>query len=300
MIASKIQAVLTKHATWLRNDPDGVCADLSEDNLRGANLHGANLSEANLRGADLRGADLSEADLHGANLSEADLSEADLHGANLSEANLRGVYLHGVYLSVSNLREADLSEADLREANLSGANLSAANLREADLSGADLRGADLSEADLRGANLSEADLSEADLRGADLSGADLSGADLREANLSEVKGLLDPVVWLSQFETDVDGILVYRAKMGYRFHPPHWTFESGKFLTEIVNPLRTNSCGCGVSFSTRQWIEKEWKSKKKEVWLCRIHWRDFASVVVPYNTEGKARCGRLELVQRAD
>ena len=61
-------------------------------------LYGANLSDANLRSADLYGANLS-----GANLSDANLRSADLHGANLSGANL----------SDANLRSANLSDANL-------------------------------------------------------------------------------------------------------------------------------------------------------------------------------------------
>ena len=73
-------------------------ADLSDANLRGANLRGADLSGADLRGAYLRNADLSGANLRGAYLRNADLSGANLRGANLSGANLRGAYLSGAYL----------------------------------------------------------------------------------------------------------------------------------------------------------------------------------------------------------
>ena len=45
--------------------------DLSEAELREANLNGADLREANLFGADLSGADLSGAELRGADLIEA-------------------------------------------------------------------------------------------------------------------------------------------------------------------------------------------------------------------------------------
>ena len=62
---AKLKIVLEKHTLWLRNDPNGVRADLRE--------------------ADLSGADLREANLYG-----ADLYEADLSGANLYEADLRG------------------------------------------------------------------------------------------------------------------------------------------------------------------------------------------------------------------
>ena len=72
-----------------------------------------NIRDANLRGADLRGAYLSDADLRG----------AYLRGANLSGAYLTGAYLRGAYLTGVDLRYANLSDADLGGANLSGANL---------------------------------------------------------------------------------------------------------------------------------------------------------------------------------
>ena len=93
---TNINDILTKHAAWLRDEPDGERADLSR---------------ADLRRADLRRADLSRADLSRADLREADLRRADLREADLREADLR---------------EADLSRADLREADLSRADLSRA------------------------------------------------------------------------------------------------------------------------------------------------------------------------------
>ena len=103
---AELKIVLQKHALWLRNDPNGIRA-----NLCGADLSRADLSEANLRGADL-----SEADLSMANLYKADLSETNLSRANLYCANLYGANLHG-----ADLDEANLDEANLDEANLCGA-----------------------------------------------------------------------------------------------------------------------------------------------------------------------------------
>ena len=55
---AKLKNVLEKHALWLRNDPNGIRADLRRADLRGADLRRADLCEADLREADLRGADL--------------------------------------------------------------------------------------------------------------------------------------------------------------------------------------------------------------------------------------------------
>jgi uncharacterized protein YjbI with pentapeptide repeats len=108
-------------------------ADLSGDDLRGANLIAADLYRANLRGTDLIGAFLNDAFL-----IRADLRGADLSGADLSKANL--------------------SDADLIRADLSGADLIGADLSGAYLIGADLRGADLSYANLRGAKVTQKQL----------------------------------------------------------------------------------------------------------------------------------------------
>ena len=85
----ELKKVLELHLKWL-NDEDGIRADLSGADLRGAvlsgaDLRGAVLSGADLRGADLRGAVLSGADLRGAVLSGADLRGADLIGASYDE-----------------------------------------------------------------------------------------------------------------------------------------------------------------------------------------------------------------------
>ena len=98
----------------------------------------------------LNGEGGSRANLSNADLRDANLSNADLFGANLRGANLRGANLFG-----ANLRNADLRDADLRCANLSNADLRGANLSNADLCGADLRGANLSNADLCGASIDQ-------------------------------------------------------------------------------------------------------------------------------------------------
>jgi uncharacterized protein YjbI with pentapeptide repeats len=144
-VAADIQAILTvlgrRDRKYKREDRD---LDLSNTDIRGANLFKANFSGADLFGANLSRAFLREADLSGARLFGANLSGAHLFGANLSEADLFGADLFGADLSGADLREADLSGADLRRwADLSGADLSGADLRGADLSGADLRGIDL-------------------------------------------------------------------------------------------------------------------------------------------------------------
>ena len=187
------------------------------------------------------------------------------------------------------IRELVLANlANLSDADLIGANLSDANLRSANLSGADLRGANLRGADLRNTNL----------RGANLRNADLIGADLRDADLSGAKNLLNAAKFLEQFEQDELGIIVYkRIGRGLTTHPipSGWKIKQGSFLEENPNPNPTQECGCGVNFGTLDWCKRAYKSA--DLWKCRVRWIDLADVCVPYNTDGKARCARLELLE---
>lgn len=107
---------------WRKAHP-GTRPDLSF-----ANLHLADLSEVNLRRAELRGVDLSFANLHFADLSGANLRRANLIEADLSDVNL--------------------IEVDLIEADLSGASLCCACLQVARLTGTRLDGAILTDAGL--------------------------------------------------------------------------------------------------------------------------------------------------------
>ncbi len=181
----------------LAGDENTAGADLTNYDLRGTRLDGANLFNSMLFGADLRAASFINSNLrnsifYGANLKDVRFGNTDLSGADLTGANLRGISFGWFrYTSKpnpdkpSNLSDANLSWADLSGSRLSGAVLRKANLYKANLSGAKLIGSNLSGASLGWAKLSGASLSDADLSGAILREADLSDADLRRANLSD-------------------------------------------------------------------------------------------------------------------
>ena len=143
MTSEMLNDILEKHNMYLRNDPNGKKADLSEADLIRADLRGANFRGANLCKADLFWADLRGSDFYGANLFGTDLRGANLYGAKLSGANLREADLRGANLCIADLRGSDFCGANLRGANLYGVKLSGADLREADLRGANLYGANL-------------------------------------------------------------------------------------------------------------------------------------------------------------
>ena len=109
-----LNEILENHNHWLRRDVKGwesMRANLSRVNLSDADLRYANLGKANLSRANLNYADLSYANLGVANLRYANLIDADLIYANLGGTNLRYANLSGANLSMANLGDADLRDA---------------------------------------------------------------------------------------------------------------------------------------------------------------------------------------------
>jgi hypothetical protein len=107
-------------------------------------------------------------------------------------------------------------------------------------------------------------------------------------------------MWLEEnFESNDAGIIVYKAignTPNKKNVPPTWKIEQGAYLTEVCHPDRTQDCACGVNFGIIKWI-KENIDSPYVIWKCLIEWRYMADVVVPYNTDGKARCGTLKLLE---
>ena len=145
---------------------------------------------------------------------------------------------------------------------------------------ADLRSADLSCADLSGANLSCADLS-----GADLSGADLSGA----------VGLLQTANFMkTHFERAKDGYIAYKTFNDTYTAPTTWKIEPGSAIEENVDFDRCITCGSGINVAPLDWVKQNCKS---EIWKVLIRWEWLCGVCVPYMTDGKIRCEKVELLE---
>jgi len=201
-----------------------------------------------------------------------------------------------------NLKNIDTQNMDLSRLNLQSANMSNIDLTNVNLTEANLSFADLSNTNLMGVDLSSADLSNANLSGANFYNTILFKTILEYSNLSGAKNLLNPIDYMkNNFEYDDLGWIVYKAIGQTFFHSPKtWKIEPGSFLEEVVNPCRTNNCGCGVNFAILKWIRDNIYSRYIDIWKCRIHWMDACSIIVPYNTDGKCRCGQLELLEVID
>ena len=156
-----------------------------------------------------------------------------------------------------------------------------------------LSGADLSDADLSGADLSDADLSGANLSGANLRRADLSGADL-----SGSQGLLDAINYMeAHFERTDEGYIVYKTFGENYSAPESWKIELGEIIEETVNCDRTTECGCGINVAPLEWVRRNGCNQPYKL---LIRWEWLPGVVVPYNTDGKIRCSKAQIMEAVE
>lgn len=119
--------------------------------------------------------------------------------------------------------------------------------------------------------------------------ADLRGADLRGA-----KNLLDPIKYLQQnFERTNDGYIVYKT-FGSVYAPPNtWYLIPGNTIEEVCDPNRVDACGCGINVAPLNWVTRNGSGM---VYKLLIRWEWLPGVIVPYNTDGKIRCSKAEII----
>ena len=112
-----LSEILEQHGDWLEsNGGTGIQADLSRENLEGADLIDARLQDAILNKTNLKRADLMLADLRGASLLQTNLKDANLLGTVFHQSNLQAATLDGA---------TGLLSRQLAGANLFGAVLPA-------------------------------------------------------------------------------------------------------------------------------------------------------------------------------
>ncbi len=194
--------------------------------------------------------------------------------------------LENRFLPDGSFRSADFSGDDLSWLDFSGKNASNANFSSANLSNANLAYATLAFADFTGAKLD----------GANLKGASLFCANLNGASLSGVKGLISPIDFIeSHFEKTSDGYIAYKV-FNYIYTPPtYWKIKRGSIIEEVVNFDRCADSGCGINVSSLYWMQRN--RRIGHIWKVLIRWEWLAGVCVPYNSDGRIRCERVELLE---
>ena len=145
----------------------------------------------------------------------------------------------------------------------------------------------------KGLNLSGVDLSGVDLRRANLNKSNLNGVNLSGAKIFSAKEFMK-----KNFEKTDEGYIVYKAFYDTIYDiPSYWIIEKNSYIEETCN-LNPTSKGSGVNFGTKSYILKCYHDC--EIWKCLLEFEDLIECVVPYNSDGKARCSRLKLLEEVN
>jgi len=139
--------------------------------------------------------------------------------------------------------------------------------------------------------LNRARFNKADTTNIVFSDCSMAGIHLSGAITQTPKQFMDKL-----FKRDEKGWIVYKGFGCEYMTPDYWSVKEGGFIEEAVNPDRTSDCGCGINFATISWIKDHYNSSP--IWKCRVNFEDACGIVVPYGSTGKARCDRLEILER--
>lgn len=131
-----------------------------------------------------------------------------------------------------------------------------------------------------------------------LSYANLRRADLSYANLSGSHGLLDAINFMeAHFERTDEGYIVYKSFGENYTAPETWKIKPGSIIEETVNCDRTTECGCGINVAPLEWVRRKGCNQPYKL-LTRWEW--LLGVVVPYNTDGKIRCSKAQILEAVE
>ena len=98
----------------------------------------------------------------------------------------------------------------------------------------------------------------------------------------------------AHFERTEEGYIAYKTFNSKYTAPDKWKIEPGEILEEVCNPERTCDCGCGINVAPLGWVRVRQSGQIYKM-LIRFEW--LAGVVVPYQTDGKIRCSRAQIVE---
>lgn len=104
-----------------------------------------------------------------------------------------------------------------------------------------------------------------------------------------------PAEWMDRmFERSIRGWRVYKTFGQVYASPPEWNISEGSTITEDnldMNSVRV--CGAGINFATEDWQRGE-RELEYALWECIVPFD--ATIIVPWETDGKARTDRLVIL----
>ncbi len=158
----------------------GKRIDLSNRNLRYADLQGniltrADMTNSQFDAANLRGSHMQAVKLDNASFIDADLMEAKLQSTDFIRTNLHNTYLIKANMNQTTFTNCNLTDASLQRSQLKQVNFLDSNLVNVDFRNSKLVNTDFSGINLTGTSFHNANVTSSSFYKADLTASDLSG-----------------------------------------------------------------------------------------------------------------------------
>ena len=209
---------------------------------------------------------------------------ADFHGSSFGSSSCNSVEFHKSNFTDVNAWKCDFSNADF--------------------SGCDLTRAYFNECDLRSANFSGAELIGTRFIKCKLDGAAFDESVAHRPVFNGSTGMFDPIEFMANhFERTEEGYIAYKIFDGMYKMPEDWDIKPGSVIAENANLNPFDNCGCGINVAPLEWV-RAFRLKNdafdQPIWRCLIRWEWLPGVVVPFGTNGKIRCNRVEILDKFD
>ena len=99
----------------------------------------------------------------------------------------------------------------------------------------------------------------------------------------------------AHFERTDAGYIAYKTFNATYAAPAAWEIKKGAVISENVNFDRCTECGCGINVAPLEWVKGRYGNAP--IWKVLIRWEWLCGVCVPYMSDGKIRCERVELLE---
>lgn len=256
---------------WRKSNPN-IKIDLTETDLRQANLRGISFKTADLSGVKLKEADISNADLSNAVLKMASLSGAYLIGSNLSGADFGNANLIGAFLCGAILYETNFSQALIGMTNFGDLDMGKVQgLDNVKHYGPSTIGTDtlilsrgrISALFMRGCGLSDWEIEQANLYNPDLSNEEINRILYRLYDLRAHRALQISPLFISYSHGDVefvDKIGEFLAQKGIRYWRDIHDMKAGRIEKQIdqaISQDRTVLLVLSENSLKSDWVEHE-------------------------------------------
>ena len=123
----------------------------------------------------------------------------------------------------------------------------------------------------------------------------------RELYLEKVTGIKSSIDFLkNNFEFTEDGLIAYKTFNQCYKTPEDWIIKPGSILTSPCSSDRNETCAYGINIAPLEWVKDFSSQRKLTIYKVLIRWEWLAGVVVPYDSDGKIRCERCEIISPVD